>query len=73
METPLQEEAMETNKKQKKWYKSKTMVFNAIAAGLGALEVSNPGAVPGLGQFLVVALPVVNAILRTITTQPIGK
>lgn len=66
----------QTNKERrqaKKWYKSKTMVFNAVMAGLGALEVSSPGAIPGLGQALVVALPVVNAVLRTITTQPVGK
>lgn len=60
-------------KKAKKWYKSKTMIFNAIMAGLGALEASNPGAIPGLGQTLVVALPVVNAVLRAVTTQPVGK
>lgn len=60
-------------RKGKKWYKSRTMVFNAIMAGLGALEVSNPGAIPGLGQVLVVALPVVNAVLRAVTTQPVGK
>ncbi len=60
-------------KKAKKWYKSKTMIFNAIMAGLGALEASKPGAIPGLGQTLVVLLPVVNAVLRAVTTQPVGK
>lgn len=74
MSTEITTEAKVENKKgPKKWYKSKTMVFNAVMAGLGALEASNPGAIPGLGQTLVVLLPVVNAVLRTVTHQPVGK
>jgi len=59
----------------KPWYKSKTILFNAFMAALVALE-----AVSGLLQPLLpvnvytaiaVSLPVVNAILRVITTQGI--
>jgi hypothetical protein len=71
--TPLEEDSMEQPKKVKKWYKSRTIIVNAVAAGLGALEMSNPGGIPTLGPALVVALPVINAILRAITTQPLSK
>jgi len=59
----------------KPWYKSKTILFNAFAAALVALE-----AVSGLLQPMLpvnvytavaVALAVVNAILRVITSQGI--
>jgi hypothetical protein len=59
----------------KPWYKSKTILFNALMAALVALE-----AVSGLLQPMIpvnvytavaVALPVVNAILRVITSQGI--
>ena len=59
----------------KPWYKSKTILFNAFMAALVSLE-----AVSGLLQPLLpvnvytaiaVSLPVVNAILRVITTQGI--
>jgi len=61
----------------KKWYRSKTLWFNAIVAALVALEAS-------LGQLssfipanwyaiLAIILPVGNAILRVISTTGIGK
>lgn len=59
----------------KKWYLSKTLWVNAFVAGLVALE-----AVTGALQPLVpgniyvifsVALPIINAMLRVITTQSI--
>ena len=59
----------------KPWYKSKTILFNTFMAALVALE-----AVSGLLQPLLpvnvytaiaVSLPVVNAILRVITSQGI--
>lgn len=61
----------------KPWYQSRTLIVNAAVAALVAFE-----AVSGLLQpFLpvnvftgvAIALPVVNAILRVITTQPLGK
>lgn len=61
----------------KPWYKSKTIIINALAAALTALEASTGMLKPILGDsfYLIVAvgLPVVNAMLRTVTTQPLGK
>ncbi|PIQ23490.1 hypothetical protein COW36_09115 [bacterium (Candidatus Blackallbacteria) CG17_big_fil_post_rev_8_21_14_2_50_48_46] len=61
----------------KPWYKSKTILVNAVAAALTALEASTGMLKPILGDsfYLIVAvgLPVVNAMLRTVTTQPLGK
>lgn len=57
----------------KPWYKSKTILLNALAAGLVALE-----AVSGLLQphlpvnfytAVAVGLPILNAMLRVITTE----
>jgi hypothetical protein len=57
----------------KPWYRSKTIVVNAVAAGLVALE-----AVSGLLQphlpvnfytAVAIALPVINAMLRVITSE----
>jgi hypothetical protein len=64
---------MEQSQKVKKWYKSRTIILNAVAAGLGALEMSSPGSIPNLGPALVIALPVLNAVLRAITNQPLSK
>jgi hypothetical protein len=59
----------------KPWYKSKTIIVNALAAGLVALE-----AVSGLLQphlpiniytAIAVGLPIINALLRVITTEGI--
>jgi len=59
----------------KDWYKSKTIIFNGLAAGLIALEASTDILKPLVGDkfYLIMAgvLPVVNAFLRTVTTQPI--
>lgn len=60
----------------KKWYQSKTIVVNAIVAALAALEAGTGL----LQQFLpanfyamvAVGLPVINAILRVVTSQPIA-
>lgn len=60
----------------KKWYQSKTIVVNAIVAALVALEAGTGL----LQQFLpanfytmvAVGLPVVNAVLRVVTSQPIA-
>lgn len=59
----------------KKWYKSKTIQLNAIAASLMALEASTGLLKPLFGSnvyaVFAVALAVINAYLRVITTQPI--
>lgn len=59
----------------KDWYKSKTIIFNGIAAGLIALEASTEVLKPLVGDkfYIIMAgvLPVMNAFLRTVTTQPI--
>lgn len=61
----------------KPWYKSKTILVNAAVAGLVALEAST-GVLKGVVAdnfytVIAVALPVINAMLRIITTQPIGR
>ena len=56
----------------KPWYTSKTIIVNAIAAALVALEAGTGLLQPHLpGNFyaiIAVGLPVVNAVLRVITT-----
>ena len=56
----------------KPWYTSKTIIVNAIAAALVALEAGTGLLQPYLhGNFyatIAVGLPVVNAILRVVTT-----
>lgn len=61
----------------KPWWQSKTLWFNAIAAGLATLEASAelfqpylPGNVYGYGLML---LTVGNAALRIVTTQGLSK
>ena len=60
----------------KPWYKSRTIIANALVAALLAFE-----AVTGLLQpflpaniyvVIAVALPVINAVLRIITSQPVS-
>lgn len=59
----------------KKWYHSKTLIFNAIVAGLIALEATTNIFKPYVSDLfyvvLAVVLPVVNAMLRIVTTQAI--
>jgi hypothetical protein len=62
----------------KPWYKSKIILVNAVAAALAALEASTGVLRPALGEgtfymLIAVGLPVINAVLRTVTTQPLGK
>lgn len=61
----------------KPWWRSKTLWFNSIVAGLGALEASAhllqpylPGNIYGYGLAL---LTVGNAVLRIVTTQGLRK
>lgn len=61
----------------KPWYTSKTLWVNTLAAVLVALEATTGALKPllpvDLYTSLAVALPLVNAALRVITTQGIGK
>ena len=57
----------------KLWYRSKTLIVNAIAAALVALEATSGLLQPHLpvNFYLAVSvvLPMINAVLRVITTQ----
>ena len=61
----------------KPWWQSKTIIINAVIAGLVALEAGTGMLQPHLPvnvyTVVAVALPVINAILRVITTAPVGK
>lgn len=63
--------------KMKKWYRSKTLWFNAIMAGLAAAEASVNLLQPVAGDkafgLLAIALAVGNAILRVVSTQGISR
>lgn len=54
---------------KKRALKSKTLWFNALVAGLGALEAAAPGTIPA-GPAMV-AISVVGAVLRVMTTVPV--
>ena len=60
----------------KPWYQSKTIIVNAIVAALVALEAGTGLLQPYLpGNFyaiIAVGLPVVNAVLRVITTTALA-
>ena len=60
----------------KPWYTSKTIIVNAIVAAMVALEASTGLLQPYLpGNFyaiIAVGLPVVNAVLRVITTTALA-
>ena len=61
----------------KPWWQSKTLIVNALAAGLVTLEASTgmlqPHLPVNLYTALAVALPIINAMLRVVTNQGIGK
>lgn len=61
----------------KPWWQSKTLIVNALIAGLVALEAGTGMLQPYLPvQFytaVAVGLPIINAILRVVTTAPVGK
>ena len=58
-------------------YKSKTLIVNAIAGALVALEAGTGLLKPYLGDdfyvIVAVGLPIINAILRVITTEGISR
>lgn len=57
----------------KPWYTSKTLWVNAVVAALAALEagtnVLQPFLPANFYAIVAVGLPVVNAVLRIVTTQ----
>lgn len=57
----------------KAWYQSKTLWVNAVVAALAALEAGTGMLQPFLPAnfyaIVAVGLPVINAVLRIITTQ----
>jgi hypothetical protein len=59
----------------KPWYLSKTLWVNALCAGLIALEAASGLLQPHLPAnfylIMAVALPIINAVLRVITTQAV--
>ena len=59
----------------KKWYQSKTIVINALIAALVALEAGTGLLQPLLPAnfyaVVAVGLPVLNAVLRVITSQAV--
>lgn len=61
----------------KPWYASKTIWINTAAAMLVALEASTGALKPllpvDLYTTIAIALPMINAALRVVTTQGIGK
>jgi hypothetical protein len=61
----------------KRWYKSKTIWVNLGAAALMALEASTGLLKPHMADTfwvaMAVALPMVNAMLRVITSQGLEK
>lgn len=60
----------------KEWYKSKTLWFNAVIAGLASLEPVFPLLRPLLGEsyypVLMVLLTAGNGALRVVTTQGVN-
>ena len=61
----------------KVWYKSKTLIVNAIAGALVALEAGTGMLKPYLGDdfyvIVAVGLPIINAVLRVITSEGISR
>lgn len=61
----------------KPWHQSKTLWVNAFAAALVALEASSgllqPHLPVNLYTTVAIALPVINAILRVVTSEAITK
>jgi hypothetical protein len=59
----------------KPWYKSKTLIVNAFVAGLVAFEAVTGLLKPYMHEsfyiVIAVALPIINAMLRVITTEPV--
>ena len=60
----------------KPWYKSKTLIVNALAAALLALEASTGILQPYLNAnvytTVAVLLPIINSVLRVVTNKGIA-
>lgn len=57
---------------KKSWWQSKTLWVNILTIAAGTLQqISGKNIVPN--EYIVIGLAVVNMILRTVTTQPVGK
>lgn len=60
----------------KPWYCSKTIVLNAIIAGLSAFEAGTHAMREYLPEqwwvMVAIGLPVINVMLRVITTGPVA-
>ena len=74
----MNDQTQTTTAPSKPWWKSKTIWFNAlatIASGVDVLAQNLPvlqGVLPpGTGSALAVAVPVVNVVLRSVTSQGI--
>lgn len=61
---------------RKAWWKSKTLRINTVAGVLAAAELKlgliQPFVPVNVFVALAIGLPIVNALLRPFTTQPIG-
>jgi uncharacterized membrane protein YraQ (UPF0718 family) len=62
----------------KPWYTSKTILLNIAIAALAGIEAATGALQPVFGDhgfyaLVATALPVANMLLRSMTTQPIGK
>ena len=61
----------------KVWYKSKTLIVNSAVAALVALEAGTGLLKPYLHEdfyvIVAVALPIINAMLRVITTEGVSR
>ncbi len=61
----------------KPWYQSKTLIVNMLAAALVALEAGTGMLQPHIPldfwTSLAVGLPIINAMLRVITTQGLTR
>lgn len=61
----------------KPWWKSKTLWVNAAVLGLAAVEANLRLLEPAIGvdiyRLLAFALPVVNAMLRFVTTEGLAR
>lgn len=62
---------------KKPWWKSRTLQVNALVAGLVALEavtgLLQPIVGPHFYAVVAVGLPVINAVLRVVTTQALAR
>lgn len=69
--------ATPTKPARKPWWQSRTLQCNALVAGLVALEAGTGLLQPLVGErfyvMVAVGLPVINAMLRVVTTQALTR